>query len=359
MLQNRYGDTEYPIRDRWSSARLYRQALLRVRPTWAMVRNLAWTAPAIVLLAVLFITTNGFSAVPNGDGLGVFVLVEIGGFAILVAAGLTAATWVDSRKARSEQQQYWEAVGSGPTSGRQQQLLALDAQSDFEFGGWNATLDYGPAWSRLPLAMRQRHRSDPKWHPFLTMPPMETDRLRGQLDSQWHIASRTDLELFVADALSDRSLSARYAQILAGEDGGRMVARISSLTGIDEWDLRALGQSTLRGPAPALWAADTQRVVSVIRMGFLAGLLDEGSAWELVERATAPGTSLFTDWDQYWSNVRTGLAFQTDSLEAVQRFDHVLQGLRNSDWPAARIPFPTTPVPSWLSGPDGEPRGDD
>jgi hypothetical protein len=349
VLQNRYGDTEYPIRDRWSSARLYRQALLRVRPSWASTRNLIWMAPAIVLLAVLFITTDGFDRIPNGNGLGVFVLVEIGGFAVLVAAGLTAANWVDRRKPRLEQQRYWQTVNTAPVTARQQQLLALDAQADYGFGGWNATLDYGPAWSRLPVAMQQRHLQDPKWQPFLTMPPWDTDRLRAQLDTEWHIASRADLELFVADALSDHSLSVKYRQVLAGEQGARMVARVSSLTGVDEWDLRALAEPNSRQPAPSLWAADTQRVISVIRMGYLADHLDTFTAWELIERASGPGTSLCTGWDDYWANVRVGLAFQTDSLEAVQRFDHVLDGLQASNWPAAHVPFPTSPVPAWLA----------
>lgn len=349
MLQNRYGDTEYPIRDRWSSARLYRQALLRARPSWAATRNLIWMAPAIVLLAVLFITTDGFDRIPNGNGLGVFLLLELVGFVVLVAAGLTAATWVDSRKARLEQQRYWQNVDASPVTARQQQLLALDAQSDYGYGGWNGTLDYGPAWSRLPSAMQQRHVREPKWQPFLTMPPLETDQLRAQLDTQWHIASRADLELFVADALSDRSLSAKFREVLAGEQGARMVARVSSLTGVNEWDLRALAEPSSSQPAAALWAADTQRVISVVRMGYLADHLDTSIAWDLIERAASPGTSLFTGWDDYWANVRIGLAFQTDSLEAVQRFDFVLGGLQASSWPAAHVPFPTSPVPAWLT----------
>ena len=348
VLQNRYGDTEYPIRDRWSSARLYRQALLRVRPSWAATRNLIWMAPAIVLLAILFISTDGFDRIPSGNGLGVFALIEVGGFAFLVAAGLTAATWYDRRKPRLEQQHYWNSTTTTPVTGRRQQLLALDAQSDYGFGGWNSTLDYAPAWSRMPAEARQRHERDPKWQPFVTMPLMETDRLRAQLDTQWHIASRGDLELFVADALSDRSLSIKYGQVLASEQGERMLARVSSLTAVNEWDLRALSVPTGEHPARALWAADTQRVISVIRMGSLADLIDTTTAWELIDHAASPGTSLFTGWDDYWGNVRIGLAFHTDSLEAVQRFDHTLKGLQSSNWPAVQTVFPTSAIPSWL-----------
>lgn len=348
VLQNRYGDTEYPIRDRWSSARIYRQALLRVRPSWAATRNLFWMAPAILLLAVLFISTDGFEHVPSGNRLGVLMLVEIGGFALLIAVGLIAATLVDRRKPRREQQQYWDMTGVTPVTGRRQQLLALDAQSDYGYGGWNSTLDYAPAWSRMPAAAQQRHREDPKWRPFYTMPLLETDQLRAQLDTQWHIASKADLQLFIADALSDRSLSAKYAQVAGGEQGDRMLARLSSLTGVNEWDLRALTVSINGEPARALWAADSQRVVSVIRMGYLADLIDTTTAWELIEHAAGPGTSLFISWDEFWGNVRVGLAFLTDSLETIQRFDHTLRELQASNWPAAYLPFPTSPIPAQL-----------
>jgi len=305
-------------------------------------------APAIVLLAVLFISTDGFNNVPTGDRLGVLMLAEIGGFAVLIAIGLTAATLVDRRKPRLEQQRYWNITSITPVTGRRQQLLALDSQSDYGYGGWNSTLDYAPAWSRMPTTAQQRHQENPKWQPFYTMPLLETDQLRAQLDTQWHIASKADLQLFIADALSDRSLSAKYAQVAHGEQGDRMLARLSSLTGVNEWDLRALTVPIDGEPARALWAADSQRAVSVIRMGHLADMIDTSTAWELIEHAAGPGTSLFTGWDEFWGNVRVGIAFLTDSLEAIQRFDHTLQQLQASTWPAAHLPFPVSPVPAQL-----------
>lgn len=76
-------------------------------------------APGIVLLSILFISTDGFNRTPGGDRLGIFVLVEVGGTAVLFAAGLIGATWVDRRKPRVEQQQYWEATGTVPPTRRQ------------------------------------------------------------------------------------------------------------------------------------------------------------------------------------------------------------------------------------------------
>lgn len=348
VMQNRYGDTEFPIRDRWSSARVYRQALLRARPSWASARSLIWLSPALVLLAVMFIGTDGFDRLPNGDLLGVVVLAGIGGFAILVAAGLTVGTLVDRRRPRLEQQRYWTATRALPVTDRQQQLLALDAQSDYAFGGWNSSLDYAPAWSRMPTDAQLRHDREPKWQPFLTMPPLETGQLRAKLDADWRIASTADLELFVADALTEHSLTTRFANALAGDDGEQILARISSLTGVDQWNLRGLSQPTGNRRAVGLWAADTQRVIAVIRMGHLAGHLDTATAWELIERAAAPGASLFHSWDDYWSNVRIGLAFWTNRLDAIQRFDHTLQQLSDSNWPAVHADFPASPIPTWL-----------
>lgn len=348
MLQNRYGDTEFPIRNRRGNARITRAALLRARPGRASARNLVWMAPAIVLLAVVFIVTDGFDRVPGGDLGGLVTMGALVGFVLLVAGGLSAATLVDARRPKADQQRYWAATGARPLSDREQQLLALDAQSDFSFGGWNSSLDYGPAWSRMPEEAQTRHRREPRHQPFLTMPLLETDALRARLDADHHIASGSDLELFVADALTDRSLTLRFASVLAGEQGERMLARVSSLTGVDQWGLRALVESDRDRPPVGLWGADSQRVISVVRMGFLAGYADEAAAWALVERAAAPAAALFDGWDAYWANVRIGLAFMSDRLDAVQAFDRSLDALRASAWPAARAAFPRSPVPEWL-----------
>lgn len=275
-------------------------------------------------------------------------LIGFAAFIVLVAVGLLVHALIDRRMPRREQQQYWALTDAQPISARQQQLLAFDAQSDFAVGGWNSSLDYAPAWSRLPAALRQTHEQGSKRTVFVTMPLFEGAAMRAQLDTDHHIASRADVELFVADAFNDRSFSQRFLQVLHGPEGEKMLARLSSLTGISQWDLRALEQPEDGLPPRLLWAADTQRVIAVIRMAHLADHLDTETAWQLIEHAAEPAAGLFESWDTYWDNVRTGLAFWTDRLEVVQNFDHTLTAFRASRWPAAATPFPHAPVPAWL-----------
>jgi hypothetical protein len=348
MLQNRYGDREFPVRDRWSSVRVYRQAAMRHNPNQSAARNLIWLAPAIVLLIAVIGITHSLSDTPDGPDGDLVFLVGFAAFVVLVAVGLLVHALIDMRVPRREQQQYWALTGAQPITARQQQLLAFDAQSDFAAGGWNSSLDYAPAWSRMPAPLRQAHEQGSKRTVFVTMPLFEVAAMRAQLDTDHHIASRPDVELFVADALNDRSFSNRFLQVLHGPDGEKMLARLSSLTGINQWDLRALERPEDGLPPRLLWAADTQRVIAVVRMAHLADHLDTDTAWRLIEHATEPAAGLFESWDTYWANVRTGLAFWTDRLEVVQNFDHTLTALRTSNWPATNSPFPSAPVPTWL-----------
>ena len=346
MLQNRYGDREFPVRDRWRYARLAREAARRQDPSRAALRGLIWMAPAILVLVAIVpgVVSDDAAASPADasflGALGVFVLVA--------AAGLIVGALVDRSIPRREQQRYRRLVGDQEVTERQQQLLALDAQSDYAIGGWNSSLDYGPAWSMMPADMRKRHEQSAKRSFFVTMPLFEERALRARLDADEHIASGGDVELFVADALSDASLSGRFHRVLHGADGERMLARVASLTGVGQWDLRALDEAVDGRSARLLWAADTQRVIAVLRMAYLAGHIDAATTWRLIERAAEPASALFTGWDDYWADVRIGLAFLTDRLEVVQQMDDSLAGLRGSDWPAAHVPFPTGAAPAWL-----------
>ena len=343
-LQNAYGDREFPVRDRWRHVRPYRLAAQRRDPSRAALRNLIWTGPALVVIVVVG------GAVVSSDGTpdqGAFFLAGLLAFAVLIAAGLLVGGLVDRGAPRREQQRYRRLTGAADVTERQQQLLALDAQSDSAIGGWNSSLDYGPAWSRMPAELRRRHEHGARSF-FVTMPMFGVRALRAKLDADEHIASGGDVELFVADALAERSLSARFTRILHGPDGERMLARLASLTGTSQWDLRALDEPADGRPARLLRAADTQRVIAVVRMAYLAEHVDADTAWRLIERAAEPASALFTSWDDYWADVRIGLAFWSDRLDAVQSFDEGLAALRSNAWPATRVPFPTGPVPARL-----------
>jgi hypothetical protein len=357
VLQNRYGDRTFPVRARWSDLRAIRLAMRSVDPNRAALRGVLWVLPALVVLAVMVPAFDVFGPSTSGPE-DVGFLITLGVFIVLAAAGILVGSLVDRRIPRREQEAYWRLSGIGPVTDRQQQLLALDAQSDYAIGGWNSTLDYGPAAHRLPLAERSRpSRRGPRPR-FVTMPLFATGDLRARLDNDQQIASGRDTELFVADAFGDASLSARFHRVLHGEQGERMLGRLSSLTGLSEWDLRELDEPLGGRPPLLLWGADSQRVISIVRMAHLADHVDAATAWRLIERAAEPAEGLFGSWDAYWANVRIGVAFFSDRLEAVQAFDDSLAGLRGSAWPAARVPFPSRPVPAWLprfEGTEGRP----
>lgn len=336
MLQNRFGDTEYPIRDDLASARFYRQARLQAKGGTGPRRSPPWVTLVVALAALLLVGTGfGRSAATSTAT----IWLGAAALAVLIVGVLIVTTIRDRRRSRLEQQHYWRLTDAVPVTPRQQQLLALDAQSDYGFGGWNSSLEYAPAWSRLPSDMQRRHQQEPTWRPFLTMRPLEADQLRIRLDADWRIASTADLQLFIVDALNSRNLTAGFTAMLDAEGSDHRVARLASLTGTDEWELRALTDST-DGRAAGLWAADTQRMISVVRMGYVAGYLDRDTAWDLIEQAAVPGTTRFTSWQAYWANVRIAIAYTSDRLDAVQQFDHHLDALRRSAWPAASTPFP-------------------
>lgn len=345
MLQNRYGDRTFPVRDRWSDLRQTRLAMRTADPNRTALRGVLFVLPAILVIAVVF----GFVVEgPQTDATDRNVGIGFAVFVVLVVLGLVGGSLVDRSLPRREQEAYWRLSGIRPATEHQQQLLALDSQSDFAIGGWNSTLDYAPAAHRLPLDQRSKpSRRGPRPR-FITMPLFTATDLRARLDADHHIASGRDTELFVADALGDASLSARFHAVLHGEQGERMLGRLSSLTGRSEWDLRELDEPLAGRPALLLWGADSQRVISTVRMAYLAGHVDEATAWRLIERAAEPARGLFDTWDAYWANVRTGIAFMSDRLDAVQNFDDSLLALQGSAWPAASAAFPARSVPSWL-----------
>jgi hypothetical protein len=345
VLQNRYSDRTFPVRDRWSDVRGTRLAMRGADPNRAAARGVLFVLPAILVIAAVFaFVVDG----PPTDTTDRNVLIGFVVFFVVAAIGLLIGGLLDRGLPRREQEAYWRLSGIPPVTDRQQQLLALDSQSDFAFGGWNSTLDYGPAAHRLPVDEQvKRSRRGPRPR-FVTMPLFQATDLRARLDADNKIASGRDTELFVADALGEASLSARFHAVLHSDQGERMLGRLSSLTGLSEWDLRELDEPTGGRPPLLLWGADTQRVISVVRVAHLADHIDAATAWRLIERAAEPAAGLFDSWEAYWADVRIGIAFMSDRLEVVQNFDESLAALRVSEWPAAHVPFPTGPVPAWL-----------
>lgn len=346
VLQNRYGDRTFPVDDRWSNVKLVRGLARQRNPQAAARRNLLFMLPALAVLAVAV----ALAALPDSVLMDSDLVIAVGVllFFALIIVSPALGGLVDRSLPRREQQRYWQLTGLPSLTDPQQQLLALDSQSDYAIGGWNSSLDYAPAWSRMPDELRRSREHDAKRQFFVTMPLFAVAAMRADLDQRHHIASSADVELFAVDALAESSMSARFHSVLHGPDGERMLARLASLTGRSQWDLRALDEDRSDGPARLLWGADSQRVISVVRMAHLADHIDADTAWRLIARAAEPAWGLFDSWDAYWTDVRVGVAFFTDSLDAVQNFDQSLAALQDSTWPAARVPFRSMPVPAWL-----------
>jgi len=362
VLQNHYRDREYPVRSRSRHARQVQQARAARLSSISAGEALVRVAPALVLLVVLMVLRSRISPqLPPGAQDGYPVLVAIVCLTVTVL-GVIGGSLRDRSLPVREQRRYRQLTGAAEVSAHQQQLLTLDAQSDFAFGGWNSSLEYAPSWRCLPPATRRtwEHRatwltgegpsrpgSDRKFDGgrplFRTLPMAPVATQRADIDARHHIASGQDVPLYVADLLGSGAraggISARFAAAAAGADGDRVIARLASLTGRDEFELRALTEPVGGRPPELLVGADVQWAVSVVRLCYVAEHVEASTAWQLIEGAGARAADRFTSWAQYWASVRTGVAFASDSLEAVQRFDARLAELYASAWPAARTPW--------------------
>lgn len=314
----------------------YSTTTARARLAGHPVLGRLWTLLILVLSAGL--TLLGYFAavasLPSTEGAGV-----VGG-ALGLAVAVLGFTWVDASTPWREQRRYRRiAVIADPTP-RQRQLLALDGHSDYAIGGWNGSLAFRPCWAELPEPLRQRYRLGKAGRPFLSLPLEDIGTLRNFLDAKARITGSSDVELLVNDVLASGALSHRLAAQLRGPDGARVAARLAGLTGVDEWSIAALCQPHGDSPAVALWAADAQRLIAIIRMSVVAEFLTPERAWQLIERVSAPALSVVGSWEEYWANVRLGVAFAADSRQAVSDFDEMHAAYLASGWPSLAVPFP-------------------
>ncbi|SMH48556.1 Protein of unknown function [Rathayibacter oskolensis] len=334
-LQNHPGDVEFPVRARLRYARI--ADARRRAPGGAIAkRALILTAVAapigLVGFAVGLSWAEGNTALP---------LVA---FAFALAVGLAAAAIVfqlwDARAPRREQLAYRAAAATPEPTLRQQQLLALDAVSDFSFGGWNSSLAFQPTWAELPPDLRTRFADGAKGSPWEQLPLPLLSEQRVALDRDFRIASPDDLELLVADALAGGPLSARFAEVSASEEGDRMRSRVAALTGCSEFHLLELSQALDGGPPTLLLAGDAERTIGAIRYAYVAGYLSAERAWQLVAAIGDRVLARYASWDGYWRDAAIAIAFRTDSLGAVQHHHRLRAELAASSWPAASLPYP-------------------
>jgi len=152
-LQNHPGDVEYPVRSR----RRYAQALEAKRKADpAEMRRRA--LPVTLIAAPFGIAAFILSFVWEVDE----IIVSFFMFAVGMAVGLMIASIIlakrDAGAPRRAQLAYIAASGRQALTPRQQQILALDAASDFAVRGWNGSLAFTPTFAELPQELRAKHQ---------------------------------------------------------------------------------------------------------------------------------------------------------------------------------------------------------
>lgn len=336
-LQNHPGDVEFPVRARWRYARML-EARRKTDPRAMRKRALPVTAIAAPFGILGFVLSYVWAG--SADfGLNLF------GFFIGMCLGLLIASIVlavrDARAPRDAQQRYLALAGRAPVTVRQQQILALDAASDFAMRGWNSSLAFTPTFAELPQDLRAKHRDGADGSPWFALPLPGMPQLRAALDEQFKIVSRSDAELLVADTLARGPLSARFAEVAQSEAAEHMMSRIAALTDLPVFDIHDLARGDDDRAPRLLLAADIERAIGGVRYSYVAGYLTGDEAWALLEPLAARAFTAYRDRDDYWREVVIATAFRTDSLEAVQRQRETLAELQRSDWPAATVGWPT------------------
>ncbi|CAN02757.1 DUF1266 domain-containing protein [Clavibacter michiganensis subsp. michiganensis] len=344
-LQNHPGEVEFPVRARVRYARMLDAQ--RLRPGGGKgTRALLVTALALpfgaagVALGILVAT----SGEPEGGPAMPIVLFALGmGIGMLVAS--IVFQQIDARAPRRDQLDYVAQARIRPVTLEEQQLLALDAVSDYSFGGWNSSLAFQPTWAEMPAELRTTHADGANGHEWVGLPMTTLAQHRAALDTQFRIASRDDIELFVADALTQGPQSARFAELAVSEEAERMVSRMAALTGRSEFEIIDLTRPHDGRPPVLLLAGDSERTIGAIRYAYMAGYLPADDAWALIRQIGARVFATYDGWDAYWADVSLALAFRTDSLDAVQSQRRVRDALVASAWPAATVPWPGAATP--------------
>nr|WP_186807382.1 DUF1266 domain-containing protein [Microbacterium testaceum] len=342
VLQNHIGDVEFPVRRR----RRYAAALdaARREDQKALGRRALWlTLFAGPLGVVAYLTA--LTVYPQGTEFSNPFVVFVGGLMVGLLVGVVFFAIRDAGAPLRAQRQYIALSGRQSLTLRQQQILALDASSDFSFRGWNSSLAFAPTYIELPEEVRRRHLDGQKGGPWVALPVLPVSAYRAALDEQFKIASRTDAEVLAADARAVGLWSQRFAAVASSPDGEAMMSRVAALTGVDVFDLIELTHPTDEAPATLLLAGDTERAIGALRYAYASGYLTAEHTWQLLEPLADRVFATYTGWDAYWRDVLIATAFRTDSLDAVQQQRDNLRHLAASDWPAGSLPFPRVDSP--------------
>lgn len=331
-LQNHIGDSEFPVRARSRYAKIV-EADRRRTPRRQATRALVTTAIGLTVGSIAFAVALETGIVdPFFGGVAGFVVA-------LIVASAVLSRW-DAGAMRRAQTAYLAATGATPITQEQQQILALDAASDYSFGGWNSSLAFSFAWVELPAAIRAKWADGQKGTPWPALPHTTLARLRTSLDDNYKIASTTDVEVFVADFLAEGRLSAGFAEVAASPDAEIMTSRVATIAGVTVFDVLELSQPADGREPELMLAGDVERTIGGIRYAYMAGYLTADRAWELLAQVAAKAFDRYDDYDDYANALVLATAFRSNSLEAVENLRANLAGLRENGWPATSVPYP-------------------
>jgi len=331
-LQNHPGDSEFPVRSRSRYAKIV-EAHRRRTPRRQATRALVTTLIGLTLGSIVFAVALETGAIdPFFGGLAGFV-------AALIVTAAVLSRW-DAGAMRRAQVAYLTATSATPITQEQQQILALDAASDYSFCGWNSSLAFAFAWVELPAAIRAKWADGQEGSPWPALPSTSLAKLRTSLDDNYKIASTADAEVFVADFLALGSLSARFKEVAQSPDAEAMASRVATLAGVNVFDVLELSQPTGGREPEFLLAGDVERTIGGVRYAYMAGYLSAERAWELLAQVAARAFDRYESYDEYGRGLALATAFRTNSLESVENLRASIAGLRADGWPAASVPYP-------------------
>ena len=333
-LQNHLGDSEFPVRNRSRYAKIV-EAARRSTPRRQAARAL------VTMLIGLTVATVGF-VVALETGIVDTFFGGFAGFIVAILVGAAALSRWDAGAMRRAQTAYLEATGATPITEEQQQILALDAASDYSFGGWNSSLAFSFAWVELPAAIRAKWADGQKGTPWPALPHTTLAKLRTSLDDNYKIASTTDVEVFVADFLSKGRLSAGFEEVTASADAEAMTSRVATIAGVTVFDVLELSQPADGREPELMLAGDVERTIGGVRYAYMAGYLTADRAWELLGQVAARAFDRYSGYDDYSRGLVLATAFRSNSLEAVENLRANLAGLSENGWPAASVRYPQT-----------------
>ncbi|WP_077489009.1 DUF1266 domain-containing protein [Sinomonas mesophila] len=324
-LQNHPGDREFPVAWRWRFRKLRADAIQpREAKIWRGVKISAAAAAFVTVLVLKLL------ALPSST----FLVVIVAAMWAYWIVDLIEDATVAGQPLR-EQRRYIDITGHRALSGRQQQLLALSAQDDFARGLWNSSLEYRPA----AVAVSGWKPGDEAPKGLTLLRPIEPEALRmGLLDHETGRLTAFDERL--GSQLADESVSWQLLGTLEGPGRAEAAARLARILSTSPDHVVDVASSEPGRPPKLAWALDVQRAVDLARVYYMAGVLTEEEAWDRIEDVARIATGLFSSWDEYWDNLRIGVAFASNDLATVREFDALREKFKTSSWPAASVPFP-------------------